>query len=242
MKVHPLAVIAMPLVYWLFVLRTQLVGAHIVVIVGVLLIVLIKRPRVAVKLVAFGAVLIPLMWVGYVLWLPEPAGDPIIWGSASGWHITRGVALFGLAGALRVYAMGLLVVPPLVFVDWIIVVDTLIKHFRVPYRILDIGIFANRYVARMQRDFRAARHLTRLRTRRGTNPIVAFHSVIPVLTASLRHGEQLSNALDARGFDSAPRRTVHHAQPVRIVDVVVLLAVWSLLFALISFVNYLHVI
>lgn len=240
MKVHPLAVLLMPMVYWFFVLRTELIGAHIVVIVGVLLIVIVKRPRVALQLVAVGIVLIPLMWVGYVLWLPPKPGDPIILGDVHGWHVTRDVALFGVAGALRVYAMGLLIVPPLVSVNWVVVVDTLISQFHVPYRILDIGIFANRYIARMRRDFRATRHLTRLRTRHGTNPIVALHSVVPVLTASLRHGEQLSNALDARGFDSEPTRTVHHATPVRVADVLILLAVWSLLFALISLVNYLY--
>lgn len=239
MKVHPLAVLLMPLVYWLFVLRTELIGGHIVVILGVLLIVWWKRPRVALQLIVVGIVFIPLMWLGYVFWLPPEPGDPIIVGSAGGWHVTRDVALFGLAGSLRVYAMGLLVVPPLVSVNWIVLVDTLISQFRIPYRILDIGIFANRYIARMRRDFRAARHLTRLRTRHGTNPIVALHSVVPVLTASLRHGEQLSNALDARGFDSRPTRTVHHAIPVRGIDGIILLVVWCLLFALISLVNYL---
>lgn len=240
MKVHPIAIIFMPLVYWLYVLRTELIAAHVTIIAIVLFIVLLKRPPLALKLVAFGAVLIPLMWIGYVLWLPPQPGDAIVWGSADGWLVTRGAAQFGLAGALRVYAMGILIIPPLVFVDWVVVVDTLISQFRVPYRILDIGMFTNRYIVRMSRDFHAARHLTRLRTRHGTNPIVAIRSVIPVLTASLRHGEHLSNALDARGFDSNPTRTVHHARPVRVFDLLALLAVWSLLFALLSFVNHVY--
>lgn len=49
---------------------------------------------------------------------------------------------------------------------------------------------------------------------------------VPVLINAFRHADELSLAMDARGFGSEPERTLHHALPVTPRDVITVLTVW----------------
>lgn len=128
----------------------------------------------------------------------------------------------------------LLYVVTVAYVDWRAFSDTLIDRFHVPYRVMDVLGLGRRFTVLIRRDVMAAWSLAQLRARGSLLRSVALSSrlTIPVLMASFSHADDLSIAMDARGFGALSRRTIHHSFPVGPRDVLALVLVWAATIAL----------
>jgi energy-coupling factor transport system permease protein len=168
-----------------------------------------KGIRFAVAVVVGAVVTFGLLrlWMG--LWLPA---DP------------------ATTGALRITAMGALLVVPFAFVRWQVLGDTLVAYCRVPYRVMDAAALGERFATLMRADLRAIAHAATLRSRGGIRrrAAILLRATVPVLVAAFRHGDELAVAMDARGFGARPSRTMRWARPVRASDGLLVLAAWSL--------------
>lgn len=149
----------------------------------------------------------------------------VLWLGMSLWMLQGGA----VSGALRIIAVSYLFFVPLLFVDYVVLADTLISRFRVPYTIVDAVVLGGRFVVFMRQDVRMVQGLLRLRTVR--RPVFRVRlwagGVLAALVASFRHSEFLAIAMDARGFGVYRFRTVRFSRCFRVFDFVVLAVVWG---------------
>lgn len=230
-RLHPLVLVLMPLPGFLAVLISSGATFHLIVVLAMLAICLLARPRFAL---AFCAILVTggtMLWIGYLLWMPaEPYGSPSppLWDGPL--SPTRDQAVAAGVGALRLTALTALLIIPGAFIRWRVLGDWLIGRARVSYRIIDVLALGDRLTVLLLADLRTAWHLALLRTRaRGMRRVgQLLRSILPVLVAAFRHGDQLALTLDSRGFGALPSRTLHDFAPLRTRDVCALVAAWLL--------------
>lgn len=226
---HPLAVVALPIPAIVAVLVAEGASVGVLAVLIGLVVIALKRPKLALASLAMSIAMSVVLWWGFAFSLPrDPAGaDEIV-----AWLPLQppiDVALMAVRGAMRIVAVMVLFVATVVWARWQILGDTLIRFGRVPYRIVDVVALGGRFGVLIQQDVRAARRIAVLRTRgrwwRSIGLLTGL--MIPVLMASFRHADELTIAMEARGFGARPDRTVHDAVPVRVRDGVVVLVVWT---------------
>lgn len=178
--------------------------------VGVLAAVL-ARPRTGLALSATVCALTAATAIGMAVWLPDSTERPV----------------HALTGALRVCGSGLLAFSPMLAADREEIEYGLVQQLRVPYRFVVAAQLAERVATRVREEMRLSR--LALATRLGGRPGPAARSrlIVPVLASALRYGEQLADALDARGFGALPARTMPRGRRLRIADAVWLASAWG---------------
>ena len=228
-QLHPIAVLALPVVAILAVLFADTVWLALLCITVAVTVSFARGPGFALGVLGVAAGGFALIWFGFSLSLPSPelaVGGRIAW---LPFQPTPEQAFIPLRGALRMTTVVVLYVVTAAFVRGQILGDTLIAGFGIPYRVIDVLGLGTRFAALIRRDALATRSLARLRSR--GRPLRALRLLagltVPVLMASFRHADELSIAMEARGFGTLPERTVHHAVRLRWRDGVVVAAVWA---------------
>ncbi|SJM70725.1 energy-coupling factor transporter transmembrane component T [Gulosibacter sp. 10] len=211
--VHPIAVLLLPLPAIVCILFARDLRFGLLCLAVALLATALRDPRLALRVLLLAAAATGVLWTGFALSL----------------HGADDRALVALRGAIRIVSIMLLYVATSAAVRWPVLRDTLVERYRMPYRVADVLGLGGRFAVLIRRDLRAAGSLARLRAR--GRPLrtarLLLKLAVPVLMASFRHADELSIAMDARGFGEHERRTVHDAVPPRLRDAVVLLLVWA---------------
>lgn len=227
--VHPLALVILPLPAIVATLLTEGVGIGLAAIAVGLVVAAARGPRFAGGLLVATLLGTFVLWTGFAFAIPaEPAESSAVvtW---LPFHPPVDTALVALRGALRIVSIMTLAIAIAAFIRWDVLADTLIDRFRVPYRLLDVIGLGGRFAVLMRRDLATARTLVRLRTRgsRLRSARLGAGLAVPVLMATFRHADELTVAMEARGFGSHDDRTVHAAVPLRVRDGVVVGIVWG---------------
>lgn len=227
---HPLAIALLPLPAIAAILFAERPHFGLLGLIAALLIALAKGPGFALRvaLVAIGAT--ALLWFGFALSLQPPGvetqGPPIEWLPL---RPSPEKAVFALRGALRLTSIMTLYTVTMAFVRWDVLSDTLIDRFRASYRVVDVTGLGGRFAVLIRRDIAAAHSIARLRARGRLWRTLRLSAglTIPVLMASFRHSDELSIAMEARGFGMHPTRTVHHSVAPRLRDWLIVALVWA---------------
>lgn len=165
-----------------------------------------------------------LIWCGTVMWIKPTSGNTerlIDW-----LPLTTAQAQAALLPAAQFTVLTLQFIVIMSFVQWARVADTLIWQFRVPYRVIDVLGFGDRYATLLRQDMRRIRQRKQLLQRKPAGWFSGgFSTIMAALASALRHSEDVANALDARGFGSTRTRTVRHHARVRPHDYLLLVAV-----------------
>ena len=113
--------------------------------------------------------------------------------------------------------------------------DSLIRHARVPYALVDVVGMSGRFVALMRRELDEMLGLLRVEARGRRLPwLLSVPRVTgPMLAASFRQADLAAIALETRGFASRDTRTTRRARPPRPGDLAALSAVVALAVALV---------
>lgn len=215
MLLHPIAVLALPVVAILAVLFANTMWLALVCIAVGAMAAFARGPRFGLGVLGLALSVFVVVGFGFSLSLAAPEA------TAGGWMPVR--------AALRMTAVVILYVVTGAYVRGDVLGDTLITRFGIPYRVIDVLGLGARFAAMIRRDVLAVRSLARVRGR--DRPLrtlrLAAGLTVPVLIAAFRHADDLSIAMEARGFGSLPERTVHHARPLRWRDAIVVVIVWS---------------
>ncbi len=114
---------------------------------------------------------------------------------------------------------------------------TMSTTFKVPYRITSAGTAAVAFVTRFSKDFaliRTAKALRGVGDKAG--PLAPalrwFGSFLPLAILAVQHGERVALSMDSRGFGAYRHRTELLDVPWRLLDWIVVAALWGLAFAL----------
>lgn len=227
---HPMALLAMPIAPIIVGLVMKMPWYSMMVMAVVLAVAVAVKPKVGLSFLGGMIAFIPIMWFGFALWMPaQPYGrvTPVIeWWP---WSLSYDQALISFAGSFRLIATAFAFFVPFALVDRDVIGDSLIKQFRVSYRVVDILHFAPRFMARLRQDFHTSLHMMRVRSR-GRYIIPAWvyaKATVPVIAASLMHSDELAISLESRGFGSRPMRTIRYARPFRVIDGFALVLVWT---------------
>lgn len=227
---HPLAILALPVPAIVAVLFADGILLSLALLTVCLALSLAKGVRFASGVLGVVAGGVVLLWVGFSLAAPR-AGDtsgPLVEGLA--FSPTIDGAFFALRGALRMVTVVTLYIVTVAFVNGAVLGDSLIQSFGAPYRVIDVLGLGGRFSALIRSDVAAARSLARLRAR--GRPLRAMRLMtgltVPVLMGAFGHADELSIAMEARGFGSEPQRTVHSARPLRWTDVIAVPMVWAI--------------
>ena len=165
-----------------------------------------------------------LIWCGTVMWIKPTSGNTerlIDW-----LPLTTAQAQAALLPAAQFTVLTLQFIVIVSYVQWARVADTLIWQFRVPYRVIDVLGFGDRYATLLRQDMRRIRQRKQLLQRKPAGWFSGgFSTIMAALASALRHSEDVANALDARGFGSTRTRTVRHHARVRPHDYLLLVAV-----------------
>ncbi|MGO1567261.1 energy-coupling factor transporter transmembrane component T family protein [Brachybacterium sp. AOP35-5H-19] len=226
---HPIAVLVLPLPAILAVLFADGIDLALACILASVAASFGRGARFAAGVLALAATTFLLVGIGFSLSAPTPeqlSGERIEWLPL---HPSVEKAFFAVRGALRMTAVVVLYVVTVRFVQGNVLADSLIDRFSAPYRVIDVLGLGRRFTVLIRRDVAAACSIARLRSR--GRPLRTMRLLtgltIPVLMASFRHADELSIAMDARGFGALPRRTVHWALPLRMLDGVAVVGVWA---------------
>lgn len=131
--------------------------------------------------------------------------------------VTTGVLYSALGLCLRLFAVALPAIIVLATTDPTDLADSLIQNAKAPPRFAIGGLAALRMLPLLADEWRT---LTLARRARGIdagrNPVAAARifasTTFSLLVGAIRRGTRLATAMDARGFDSAVRRTVARPQ------------------------------
>ena len=176
------------------------------------------------RTIAISGVVGLVIWCGTVTWLKPANGSSerlVDW-----LPVTTAQAQAALLPAAQFTVLTLQFIVIMSYVQWARVADTLIWQFRVPYRVIDVLGFGDRYATLLRQDMRRIRQRKQLLQRKPAGWFSGgFSTIMAALSSALRHSEDVANALDARGFGSTRTRTVRHHARVRPHDYLLLVAV-----------------
>lgn len=228
-RLHPIAIALLPVPAIVAILFADHSHFGLIGLGLALLIALGRGSGFALRVLAIAGGATALLWFGFALSLDPPGtvhGPPIEWLPL---RPSPEKALFALRGALRLTSIMALYTVTMAYVRWDILGDTLIDRFHASYRVIDVMGLGGRFVVLIRRDLTAAASLARLRARGrfGRTLRLSAGLAVPVLMSSFRHSDELSIAMEARGFGMRPSRTVHHSVALRLRDGVVVALVWS---------------
>jgi len=153
--------------------------------------------------------------------------------------IYRDGVLFGLATALRIYALILLSLPFSLTTDAGDFVRALIQQARVPYRIGFSAMAAFRFVPLLQSELRVIQAAHRVRgvsDRSGPRAQLdrARRYAVPLLATAIRQAERTALAMDGRAFGASASRTYRRRIPVTYRDWLFVGGVWLISAAIIA--------
>lgn len=224
---HPLAVLLLPVPAIIGVLFAQDVLFALACIAATLLVACARGARFTVRLLGMVLGGTAVLWCGFSLSLSggTVTTDTVDW---LPWQPNVDTTVTALRGALRLVTVLALYTVTVAFVRGDVLGDTLIARFRVPYRVVDVLSLGRRFLTLLGQDIRQVSSLVRLRARgRWLRRLrLSTRMTVPVLLSSLRHADQLSIAMEARGFGARPQRTVHECVPLRPSDGAVIGFVW----------------
>ena len=170
-------------------------------------------------LMPLGVVALGFVWTNALFAVPAP--DDVVWrigpfgASASGLRFGVGIGLRGLAiGALSVAAIR--------SSDPTVLVVSVIRNARVPYRIGYAMLAAFRFFPIIGEEYVRIRLAQRVRGVRPRTPreraAAAIGGIVPLFGDATRRATRIAVAMDARGFASARERTYWRETPVRWAD------------------------
>lgn len=227
---HPLAVAALPVAAILAVILADGVAVGLICLAVGVLVGMARGLRLGVEILATAVGMGAVLWTGFAVSLPVAASDTSRVVEWLPFAPTLDNALTALRGALRIVSIMVLLVATAAWIRWNVLGDTLIEHFGVPYRLVDVLSLGGRFAVLVRHDLRTARTIARLRTR--GRPWLAARLLtglmVPVLMGAFRHADELTIAMEARGFGALEERTTHHARRVRRADLFVVVLVWTL--------------
>ncbi|MFD2758778.1 energy-coupling factor transporter transmembrane component T [Gulosibacter faecalis] len=226
---HPFAVAFLPVPAIVAVLVAPGVTFGLICAAASVVAILAKSWRLALVAAATAVLGTAILWFGFAMSLPaEPFGTPSATVDWLPLRPTVDQALAALRGALRVVVVMLLFVAGSAHVRGTVFTDSLIRYVRVPYRVADVIALGAQFAVGIRRDVAAARAIARLRARgRGMGAArIGARLTVPVLMASFRRADELSVAMEARGFAALPDRTLHYAVAPRALDAVLLALGW----------------
>ena len=161
-------------------------------------------------------VLLLVTAVSFTLWTDASGvADTPVLVQLGAWQVHLGAVQIGVATALRVCAIAVLWLIPVLTTDSADMARALNQQLRLPYRVTYTMNNALRFPARSVREFDTIRAARRVRGLR-----MGLSAVIPLLAGSIRHAEKVAIAADSREFGAYPQRTERYRVAWRGVDTV----------------------
>ncbi|WP_194948270.1 energy-coupling factor transporter transmembrane component T family protein [Actinomyces trachealis] len=213
-------------------LQTTHVPALWALVVGLVLLVVADLRR---GLLAAGAVLLVSTLIAATLALSAPVErvglSPVVlevWGL----HLQRNQLLAGLRlGGKLGAAMSLFILTGLLARPQALL-QALVSHLRVPYRVAYAGVAALGFRERFSHEYQVIQEAHRLRGTRAPlrllRPVVRRWTALPALMAgAVRHAERVSMSMDARGFGAYRTRTERSVPRWRMRDTLVVALGWT---------------
>lgn len=174
-----------------------------------------------VPLRTFLRVALPLMllMIGFLLFYPLVVREELVSGSPLLFQIGplrvyQGGVLYGLATALRIYALVLLTLLFTFTTDASDFIRALVQQWRMPYKIGFGALAAFRFVPMLQSELRVIQAAHRVRGVAGGGGLRGAYTqarryAVPLLATAIRQAERTALAMDGRAFGAHENRTYY---------------------------------
>jgi energy-coupling factor transport system permease protein len=160
-----------------------------------------------------------LLMIGFLLIYPLVVREELVRGSPllfelGPLRVYQAGAIYGLATALRVYALILLSLIFSFTTDASDFIRALVQQWRLPYKIGYSALAAFRFVPMLQSELRTIQAAHRVRGIAGGGGLRGtYHQArryaVPLLATAIRQAERTALAMDGRAFGAYPTRTYY---------------------------------
>ncbi len=234
-RLNPLAKIAGPLPFMVYLLFVRDIATPLVFIVLALLLLSVGAKlsaRVAVGLWLGLPVVVAVLSLSFGLWTDAArVDDTQLLFQIGAYRFYLGAWLIGLATALRLGALLSLALIAGLTMTGPDLVRALVQQLHVPYRIGYTALAAYRFVPRFRLELEQIRRAHRVRgVSGGRGPLAGIRRglgyIVPLLVGAIRHAERVALAMDARAFGAHESRTERYLVPFRARDWAFMVLFW----------------
>jgi energy-coupling factor transport system permease protein len=233
---NPLAKIAAPLPFMIYLLFVRDIGTPLLFLcVALLLITTGARLTPGLTLALWGGLplIVAVLSLSFALWTDASRVDATgLLFQIGEYRFYLGAWFIGLATALRLGALLSLALISGLTMTGPDLVRALVQHLHVPYRIGYTALAAYRFVPRFRHELDVIRQAHRVRgVSGGRGPIAGIGRylgyIVPLLVGAIRHAERVALAMDSRAFGAHPSRTERHLVPFRARDWLFIVMFWA---------------